>query len=287
MRRAAALLILSALVLAGEDAILHAFKVAREDPFSPRGRARMDRAIAALAKDGGPKSVPALADFLREADGTERDLRKERLAVQKRGRVAHIGMEQVTRELEHLRHRETAGATGLGPQITARADKLRAMEMTLDDAKKETIRLIRIQNEIVKKRESSTLALIGILRRLDEKDLGAAISALRKSLAVDSHDQVLLLIRVLRESNRRPAAPALLEVFSHPKTGSADKTSAACAIAHLAEPATTRLLIERLRVDGAAVEEAERARILHALGMAAKQRFKDLDAAAKWAADLK
>jgi len=287
MRLVALLLILSAFVFAGEEALLHAFKIAREDPFSPRGRARMGRAIEAVSKGGGVRCVAALADFLRVAEEAETKVRKDRIEVERSGRVAHSGMAQVKRELEHLRHRESAGAIGLGPQISARVDKLQSMEAALETAKHETRRYSLTQAEIFRAREASVVACAAILARLKPDDVTTAIGSLRKSLDVDSHAQVLLLVRVLRSSKRKEAGSALLEVFSHPKTGAAGRTAAGCAIAFVGDPNATRQLIKRLRQDAASDKSLDRSRIMHEIGLAARQRFEDLDAAAKWAATLK
>jgi len=276
-------LILAVSANAGEEALLHVFKVAREDAYSPRGKARMDRAIEGLAKGGGVQSVIALGEFLRESQRLETKLRKERLIVQRRGRVAYTGIEQVKRELEHLRHRENAGATGLGPQITARIEKQRSMERALESAKTETVRSIRRQDEVVGKRNAGVEACSRILSRLSPDEVRTAIGSLRKSLDVDEDEPVLLLVRMLRRSKRKEAASALLEVLSHPKTGAAGRTSAACAVAYLVEPITTRQLVERMRQD----KLLDQKLILHELGLAARQRFKNLDEAAKWAATLK
>jgi hypothetical protein len=214
-------------------------------------------------------------------------VRAERLDVETRGRLAYSGIEQIKRELEHLRAREKAGATDVGPKIEARAAKLEGMEQAVTTAKSETYRLALIQEEISTKRLAAVVACARILSRIEAEELAVAVGSLRKSLEVDDSEQVLLLVRILRESKRKETAGALLEVFSHPKTSAAGRTAAACAIAFLAEPDATRLLVRRLQKDAAAEKPMDRARILHELGLAARQRFTDFDAAAKWSETLK
>jgi len=297
MRRAALLLFCCVPLLASEEVLLHSFKVAREDPFSPQGRARMDRAIASMGEEGGVQSAVAIADFLRTTYVEETDVRAERIETERRGRTAHNGIEQVERELKHLRARENAGATDVGPKITARQDKLVSMQEAIKLAKIETYRLLRIHEEIFRKRDASALASTRILSRLKPAEVATAVGALRKSLEVDQPDQVLALVRILRGSKRKETAGALVEIFSHPKTGPSGRTVAACAIAFLKDPESTRALIRRLNQKPAtnaatdaqtgSGDSVDRARILHALGLAAQQRFKDFAAAAKWAETLK
>jgi len=283
MRCALVLLIFVVPTWASEETLLHEFKIARADPFSPRGKSKMDRAIASLAKDGGVKSVAVLADFLRETHKAETEERARRIEIQRRGRVAHSSTEQIKRELEHLRHRENAGATGLGPQINARTEKMRSMESAVETAKIDSMRSFEIQGQIWKKRESSAHACALILARLKPDETVTAIGSLRKALDVDQREPALLLVRVLRESKRKEAAGPLLEVFSHPKADTAGRASAACAIPSLGDGNATRQLVKRLQLE----KQFDSARVLHALGLAAHRRFADLDEAAKWAATLK
>jgi len=283
MRCALVLLIFVVPTWASEQALLHEFKIARADPFSPRGKSKMDRAIARLAEGGGVKSVGVLADFLHETIKAETEERARRIEIQRRGRVAHSSKEQIKRELEHLRHRENAGATGLGPQINARNEKMRGMESALESAKRDSIRSFEIQGQIWKKRESSAAACVLILARLKPGEAVAAIGSLRKALDVDQREPALLLVQILRKSKRRESAAALLEVFSHPKTETAGRASAACAIPSLGDANATRQLVKRLQLD----KQFDQTRVLHELGLAAHRRFADLDEAAKWAATLK
>ena len=177
----------------------------------------MARAIESLGEKGGVRSAQAIAEFVREGFKTEDEVRAARLKLQKGGLAAYKSMERVQRELDHLAHRESAGATGLGPQITAREHKLRNLEKRLETAKSQTLRTVATQDAVIAQRERCAAALKKILGRLKPDQLAATVGALRRALDVDVAAQTLLLVRVLRESGRKEVSPSLLEVFSHPK----------------------------------------------------------------------
>lgn len=283
MRLIAILLILSSALLASEKVLLHTFQEASADAYSPAGKTRMQRAIEELGSKGGEASAKALAHFIRRSLTDVDAARTERVVIEKRGWKAHAGIKRLKKELDHLHHRESAGATDIGPQIAARQTRLVAMKKALDLAKRNTLRVMKLQDMMIKQRERAAIACASILRRLDPEQFANVLVTLRSTLDVDNRDESLLLVRMLRASQRKQAAAPLLDIFSHPKTIEGARIEAACAVAALSEGRSTRELIDRVRKD----ENFARARVMHALSLAARRKLKDLDAASEWAKTLK
>jgi HEAT repeat protein len=283
MRWTALLLFLTSSLFAQEEGLLVVFRDSAAEAYTSGGKGKAERAIAALGEKGGARSVDAIATFIRDGFKAEDELRADQIKVEKRGFTAYASVERVQRELDHLAHRESAGATGLGPQITAREHKLRELNKTVEGAKSQTMRLARMQDTMIKQRERCVIATCKILARLKPKELVFAIGLLRRALDIDKANQSLFLVRTLRASGRKEASPALLEVFSHPKAAVPVRIEAASAVAQLKDANSTRDLIARLKKEPA----FDNKRVLHAFGMAAKKRIADLDAASEWARTLK
>ena len=283
MRRIAILLLSASPLLASETVLLHTFKEASADAYSAGGKARMERAMENLAEKGGTKSAAALARFIKQTLAAEDAARADRVAIEKRGWAAHIGIKRLKKELGHLRHRESAGATDLGPDIESREHQLVKLQKILASAMADTSREVRRQESMIAQRERATVACTKILARLEPDLYAIALSSIRSTLDIDDRDESLLLVRMLREAHRKQSASPLLDIFSHPKALPATRTEAACAVASLAEGRSTRQLIEWLRKS----PSVEHKRVLHTLSLAARRKLADLDAAAEWAKTLK
>ena len=283
MRRIAILFLSTSPLLASETVLLHTFKEASADTYSGGGAARMQRAIENLSEKGGAKSAAALTRFIKQTLEAEDKTRADRIAVEKRGWAAHIGSKRLKKELGHLRHRESAGATDLGPQIESRENQLAKFQEILATAMSDTTREVRRQESMIAQRERATVACTKILARLEPDLYALALSSIRSTLDIDHRDESLLLVRMLREANRKQSASPLLAIYSHPKALPAARAEAACAVAMLGDGRSTRELIERLRKD----ESIDRKRLVHLFSLAAKRKLADLDAAAEWAKTLK
>ena len=283
MRRIAILLLSASPLLASETVLLHTFKEASADAYSAGGATRMQRAIENLAEQGGDKSAAALTRFIKQTLQAEDKTRAGRIAIEKRGWAAHVGIKRLKKELGHLRHRESAGATDLGPQIESRKNQLAELKELFASAMSETTREVRRQESMIAQRERATVACTKILARIEPDLYALALSSIRSTLDIDHRDESLLLVRILREAKRKQSASPLLDIYSHPKALPAARAEAACGVAVLADGHSTRQLIERLRKD----DSIDRKRVLHLLSLAARRKLADLDAAAEWAKTLK
>jgi len=283
MRRLAILLLSASPLLASETVLLHTFKEASADAYSAGGATRMQRAIENLAEQGGDKSAAALTRFIKQTLQAEDKTRVGRIAIEKRGWAAHVGIKRLKKELGHLRHRESAGAPDLGPQIESRENQLAELKEVLASAVSETTREVKRQESMIAQRERATVACTRILARIEPDLYALALSSIRSTLDIDHRDESLLLVRILREAKRKQSASPLLDIYSHPTAPPATRAEAACGVAVLADGRSTRQLIERLRKD----DSIDRKRVLHLLSLAARRKLADLDAAAEWAKTLK
>lgn len=279
------LLLCPALARADEKASLEIFADARRDPYSASGRGRMERAITLLSKDGNVESIRALGVFLQGTFLDAAQLLLDLREIQRVGRVAHDDAGRIGRELEHLRQRERAGATGLGPQIAKREELVVTNARVLEEAKAKTARVERVLDVIDRQRLVTAEACTTILVRADPKAFPRTIAALRSTLVVDQRGPSLFLVHALRRSKRVEASAALLEVFSHPKTLVQVKVEAGCAIATLGDKSSMRELVKRLaRVKSLDKNSPGQKRVLHALSRAAGKKLATLDEASTWLA---
>jgi len=265
---------------ADEKGALEIFADARRDPYSASGRGRMERAIALLGKDGSVASIRALGEFLQRTFADEVQLSAEVDEIKKIGRVAHDDNLRISRELSHLKQRERAGATGLGPQIAKREDRMQSNAAALNNAKSQTVRVDRVFGVVRNHRVHGAKACIAILGRLDAEAFSRAVASMRSTLVVDKRGPSLLLVHALRRSKRVEGSAALLEIFSHPKTVDSVRIEAACAIAILGDKASMRELVTRLIRN----KNVNPKRPLHALSRAAGKKLATLEEAKTWLA---
>ena len=265
---------------ADEKALIEILNDAMRDPYGPSGRGGMERALKRAEKEGGPATVRVLAKFIQATFNDETAMKDEMRGIKKKGRVAFEDIERLKREIAHLKHRESAGATGLGPQITKREVSLRSAAETLELAKNDTFRLDRLSDVLRAQRDLAASGCSTILSRLDSKMFAQGVAGMRSEIVVEHRDPSLLVVHMLRRSGKPDASSALLEIFSHPKTQVEVRVEAACAVASLRDKESMRTLVDRLLVDKA----IEKKRILHALSRAAGKKLATLDDAKTWLA---
>jgi len=279
--RYALILLLAAAALAGEKELLERFRESVADGLGAGNLTNAQQAIEALGAEGGPKSVEALAKYVRE---TFEETRKqfELIAGYKlHGAEAFRTVERLGREIEHLEKRQQAGATGLDPQIEARKAEVAKSQRVLEGAKRDTTTSGRIIEQIGDLRQAAADTCSAMLARLEGEQFAAALAAVQAPADLGDETESLLLIRTLRHAKRAETAPVLLAIYTDPKTHGAARVEAACAVAFLGERDTIKKLLDGFD----AADEAATNRLLHALSRHARRKLESLDDAKRWIAE--
>ena len=240
----------------------------------------MQRAIAAVEREGGAASLAVVGRYIHDTfvEGAKILARIDGIKI--KGREAFKAIDRLARELEHLRHRQQSGATGLGPEIDAREAEMSRARREFDEAKQNTNTLAKLYEQLEQNRESSARACTTILARLPAAQTDEGIRGLRSALEVSSPGESLLLVRILRLSKRAECCAALLEIVSHPQSPAPTRVEAACAVAALGDRDSLRSLLAR--IDGK--DEVATKRVLHSLSRRARRKLDTLDDANKWLA---
>lgn len=281
MTRTLPILLLAATALAGEKEAIEAFRKVRGDSGAVADQPRVEEAIEELARMGGVESIGELARYLHDGVVEWRRIVEVVRETKVRGREAFEAIDRIRRELEHLRHRQKSGATGLGPQIEERQDKLDRARAEFEKVKIDTAAAGRRLTAIEEVRQKGAAACTRILRRVPADRVGEAVRALRSALDPADEEESLLFVRILRQAKRPGSAPALLDIFGREESPDAARIEAACAVAVLGDRAALRTLLARFDDE----DESATRRLLHAISRVARKKIESLDAAKAWAAE--
>jgi hypothetical protein len=282
MRRAL-LLALAAPLLAQEgiEATLRLFAESRAGLFAPGAESRLSPLIERLSAQRDARVVPPLCEFIVETLGGERTrLTGVTAADGRRSRVVEL-MQQLEREVAHLRARERSGVN-VGPDVTRCYDERRKLEASLQVIAEERAALVRAVDAARKLRELATVACAAVLRGLEGEDAVGAMARAREILGIDDRVHALLLVQILRESGNPLAEAPLLDVLRHAQAAPAVR-AAASALAPIAGPDAVLVLLDVAERDA---PPGVRAQVLHALGLRAQRQIETVAAAREWAKTL-
>jgi hypothetical protein len=285
MRTSMFVLLLIAVPAHAEDSLeaaLAAVADARENTYMPGARARVNPALEGLRKYKDPAVVEALASYIVFTLEKERPLVDAIKEAQRSASGAKERKDAIDAELKHLEIRRRAGAQDLGPRLEELGAERRTVDAAFIEARDETHRLERARNYGREVREQLVVECGRAARALAASQVEAGLLSLRRTFDLKHPLQALLLVRVLRDSGLKEAAPHLIEILHDPNVKRPAALQAVLALAALKDPAGTEELARMWEKDTAGLKDD----IQYALSMAAKKQLSDPAAARAWAKSL-
>ena len=279
MRTLAWLLLITAAAVAQDNfpRALATFEKARKRTLEPGAHAVMNPAVEQLAATDDYRAVFPLASCLVQTFADVAHMFDAAKASQRRGARAYERRAVLEKEIEHLQLKLDAGDRSAGPAIEKRVFERRKVNTIFSSTKEELAGFIRQIEKIRELRELLAESIIGLLRKLDGKELEAALVGLREVFDVADKDQGLFLVRILRDCGRPEAEEHLIALLAHPKATMGVRATACLAVARYRTKRGCLVLLQLGERD-----EALRPTVLHALGLAAHKLLPDLAAARAW-----
>jgi len=283
MRCLAILLLAAAIAQAGEEFINteRIFNQARKQASTPGARAIVLPAVEKMVACKDVRAVRDLATFLVETFAREAEALQLLETTQRGGAQANEAIDEIEKELDHLRLKKRAGDASVGPRIQELVDQRRQAQDAFEHAKRETARFGRLIGFLKELRSVLADGAAHVLREVDANSLEQGLRYLRASFDPTEHAQGLFLVRILRECRRPRAEAHLLDLLAQPKVGQPLRITALQAVAVYKSRRGCEALLKLARR-----EEALQPHVLHALSLAAHKRLGDLEAASAWVAEL-
>jgi len=283
--RVVPLLLLAAAAMAEDrfPVVLKAFERAREKPFEPGARARVNPAVEAMIALKDLRALDPLTRFIIQTITGEKDLFAEMRAVQQRGATARKRVGEIDVQLQHLDVRLRAGAHQVAPQIEALKRERVAMNRVFDEVRSAVLEQERGVGYARRLRDTLADGCVEVLNALDSQQLPAGLTVLRRAFDIAKEREALLLVRILRKCAREGTAKHLTDIVTSPAVSAGSRRQAASALAALRDPDGVEALIQLWERDpkGAGIH------VRHYLSLAAKRQLADAAAAREWAKTLK
>ncbi|MGH7162029.1 MAG: hypothetical protein ACREID_00990, partial [Planctomycetota bacterium] len=219
-----------------------------------------------------------LAEAMREQERVEEKVKR----VQKRGADARERMLALDKEIAQLEMKERAGSADLGPQIEQR---IRDKELALRDFDQVQLAVEDLSRQLAwtkELREKLAGICSAILRAQADATAAEGIAALRGALDVAVREEALFLVRILRAAESRAAAPALVDILSHPQADPGCVRAASFALAPLKDRSGTEALIRLWERE----PETHGPYLRECLSIASGRRLETVAEARTWAATL-
>ncbi|MCZ6785697.1 MAG: hypothetical protein O7E54_00895 [Planctomycetota bacterium] len=282
--------LLVAPVLKAEDAeaefktALQVFQAERPTAFAPGASSRVFPAVEALAETKDARATKPLAGLLAATLAQDKLAHKQILKIQKYGATAHERVREIDEELQLLRQRQRAGAREVGPEIV-RLDEERAKQMEIfEEAQLLVADQVRLSEYTEELRQELAKVCATLLAAQEGKIATAVIGDIRGYLDVSDRVEALLLVRILRESNRPESSKTLIDIFEHSRAHEAAVRAAIAAAGRLVAEhqdfAGARALVARWARD----PEKAGPSIQAALSLAARKHLKTPAGARAWIA---